>query len=302
MFTGFLPQGDPLPPDWDEQASLSYSVAKALLEKTPAYAYAHHRLLGGAKKKPTDAMIRGTIFDSLLLGIDMPGIVELNFPDFRTKIAQQKRDEVIAAGKTPITKSDLDEYRTVVEKVKPKIGDIFGKTKLRMAWLSGGDVICHGELDSLNEGGVKGEGLRIDGLDESAPIIFDVKSCTCATEAAEDRKIYDLDYQIQNAAYLDGASALRPDLADHLQFVLVFCEIQEPFDVRFVRLKRSFVEMGTGQWERAVSIWRECMRTKTWPGSGRKIHEVGAPPWAYRTEQRLLAEAMHKSLPPEADE
>ena len=291
MFTGFMPQGASLPPDWDERAALSYSVAKIFLERTPAAAYAYHRLLGGAKAEPTEAQIRGTIFDNLLLGNDLAGIVECPFDSFRTDKAKAMRDGAFAAGKTPVIKAKLDECREVVEKeLRPNIGDIFGKkTKLRVAWMSDEDVLCHGELDALNEYGVKGEGLRIEGLDEGAPVIFDVKICTCAIEASEDRKIYDFDYQIQNAAYLDAMAALRPDLAERMQFVLVFCEVVAPFDIRFVRLARSFVEMGQMQWGRAVYGWRECMMTGQWPGSGRRVHEVSAPIWAVRKQQDLVA-------------
>jgi hypothetical protein len=295
MTIGFLPQGQPLPMDWDEKPALSYSVAKVLLTKTPAAAYAYHRLLGGEKKDPTDAQIRGIIFDELLLGDGSNSrIAEIDVDSFRTDVAKRKRDDALAAGQIPMLKRKLAEFRQIAdEQLRPKLGNIFGTTKLRMAWNSGGDVLCHGELDAFNDSGIKGEGLRIEGLDEGAPVILDVKSCTDAVESSEDRKIYDLDYQLQQASYLDAISMLRPELADSVQFVFVFYEVSAPFDVRFVMLDRSFAEMGQGQWWQAVQTWRQCLLTNEWPDSGRKIYRVGAPPWAYRKEQKKLAEMIH---------
>ncbi len=288
MQLGFFEQGQPKPQDWDEVPALSYSVAKVLANKTPAAAYAYHRLLGGEKKKPTDSTIRGNILDSLILGNES-SLVEIYAPDFRTKAAQVARDGALAIGKIPVIKEHLAEYRELVNKhLKPKIGNIFGKTKLRMAWMSDEDVLCHGELDALNESGCAGKDLRIEGLDEGAPVIWDLKSCTDAVDASEDRKIYDFDYQLQCASYLDAIAVLRRDLAEKVQFILVFAEVDPPFDVRFVRLARSFVEMGQGQWGRAVYEWRKCLASGKWPGSGRKIYEVSAPIWATRKEASLV--------------
>lgn len=295
--TGFFPQGQALPKDWNDKPALSYSVAKVLATKTPAAAFAYHRMLGGEKKAPTDAQIRGIIFDDLILSeVANTRLVEIDADSFRTAAAKGKRDEALAAGKLPVLKAHLDEYREIVKThLRPKLGPIFGQAKVRMAWLSGGDVVCHGEFDALNREGIRGEGVKVEGLDEGRPIVWDAKSCTCAIEASEDRKIYDFDYQIQHAAYTDALFELDPELGQAAQFVFVFYEVVPPYDVRFVQLERSFVEMGQGDWWRAVSTWRECMASGKWPGSPRKIHKVSAPPWAYRESQRKLAEKMHEA-------
>lgn len=286
LTTGFYLQGAPLPADWNAVPALSYSIAKVLLDSTPLHAWAQHRLLGAKEEEwepPTDAQARGIVIDSLILGVDQSRLVVIDAPDYRTKAAQQQRDLAYSEKKQPVIKAKLDELKKVADILKDKIGNIWGVPKLRVAWLSDGDVYCHGELDAFNEAGV-GEDLAIPGLDPKAPVILDLKSCSDAVEAASDRKIYDLAYQLQHGAYLDAIACLRPGLADRVQYVLVFAEITYPYDVRFVMLDPSFADMGRGQWARAVHTWRQCMRNRRWPGSTRQIHRVGAPLWAQRKE------------------
>jgi hypothetical protein len=292
MQTGFIEAGQPKFDDWDTVAALSYSVAKTLLNATPLRAWQQHRLLGGKgvpKEEPTEAKARGIVIDSLLIGAAEHRVVVVDFEDFRTKEARRLRDEAYAADKVPIIKAKFDEYKRIIdENLKPKLGNIFGKPRVKAAWMSGG-VYAHAEFDGLNENGV-GHELLIEGLAPDAPLVVDLKSCTDCVDASRDANLYNYDYQLQNAAYLDACSIIRPDLAPRLQFLLVFAEVVPPYDVRFVQLERSFVEMGQGQWARACRIWDECMCSNQWPGSGRKVYRVSAPLWAVRKEQSLLVE------------
>lgn len=300
MICGFVEPGQSLPADWDERPALSYSIAKEMLTKTPLHAWQMHRLLGGKgqpKKKPTPALERGIIIDHLILGAAEHRIVVVKAPDFRTKAAQQQRDAAYEADKVPVLEEDYAEYEKTAKKLIEQLGPIFGRPKLRAAWLSDEDVLCHGELDGFSESGSTAE-EPIAGIDPGAPIIWDLKSCTDAVDASTESNIYNYDYQIQCASYLDCVSSLRPELAEAVQFVLVFAEVTPPYDVRFVKLARSFVEMGQGQWGRAVFMWRECLQSNKWPGSGRKLHEVSAPIWAVRREQDLIARMAGRSLPP----
>jgi len=298
MQTGFIEAGQPKFEDWDAVPALSYSTAKTLLNATPLRAWQQHRLLGGKgvpKEKPTEAKERGIIIDSLIIGAAERRLVVVNANDFRTKEAQRVRDEAYAAEKVPVIKAKLDEYKRIVdEKLKPKLGGIFGKARVKAAWMSGG-VYAHAEFDGWNEQGV-GPELPIEGLDPGTPLVVDLKSCTDCADAARDANIYNYDYQLQSAAYLGACGAIRPDLASRLQFLLVFAEVVPPYDVRFVQLERSFVEMGQGQWDRACRIWDECLCSNCWPGSGRKVYRVSAPPWAVRKEQSLLVEHGGASL------
>src|SRR5262245_35492153 len=89
-----------------ERPSLTQSIAKTLITKSPLHAWTEHPRLGGVRREPTREMDDGKILDALLLsGGDGLEIIEA--PDFRTKDARARRDAAKAAGKTPILKHKL---------------------------------------------------------------------------------------------------------------------------------------------------------------------------------------------------
>jgi|WetSurMetagenome_2_1015567.scaffolds.fasta_scaffold232421_1 hypothetical protein len=291
---GMIPQSAGIPEGWKESTALSVHIAKVLVSSTPLRAWQEHRLLGGGTEpKPTAAKERGTILHKLMLG-GRTKIVVVNAPDFKTKAAQVKRDDARAAEKIPVLKEDFDELAAVAARFAPQLASVIGAPddcELQCAWMSDYDVLCHGFVDSLRRSGPYG----IEGIDDSRPLMTDLKFVGNAVEAADATKIAKLGYHIQRAAYLECGRVTDKTLED-CQFLLAFCETEAPFDLRFVVLDPSMRELGEEQWGRAVFDWRKCMKEKKWPGSGRRAHGVAAPGWMLKREKDLQNKLAKESI------
>lgn len=291
MNLGMFPQKDPKPADWDKIPALSPHLACVLLQGTPLRAWQESRLLGGGlEPQPTDAKDRGTILHQLILG-GRTKIEVVDAPDFKTKLAQIARDKARDEGKVPVLQCKLDEYNEAVEALRPQLAGVLAATEVRCAWMSDGDVLCHGFIDSFKEHGPYG----IEGIDDSRPLILDPKFVDDAVDGAAANHFYDMGYHVKGAAYLDCVQVLRPDLPE-AQMVFALCEYKPPYDVRFVPMAESFRELGIGQWNRAVYDWRKCMTEGKWPGSGRQVHPVEAPIWAVRREGDVVAKRADASM------
>src|SRR4051812_44666757 len=90
-----------------ERPSLSSSIASLMLQRSPAHAFAAHPRLGGHRSDPTEAMLNGTLIDSLLCGGDTE-IIESPYDEYRTKEAREWRDATAATGKLAVKRKELE--------------------------------------------------------------------------------------------------------------------------------------------------------------------------------------------------
>ena len=74
----------------DETPALSPSVGKQLVDESPLHGYTFHRLLGGLKKKSTDAQVLGQLYHAGLYEAG-EGVAVLDFDAFRSKDAKAAR-------------------------------------------------------------------------------------------------------------------------------------------------------------------------------------------------------------------
>ena len=130
----------------------SYSVAKTLLHKSAYHAWLQHPLLGNQPRTPTAAMVKGSIIHGLLLGSG-PEVVTIYADNFRTKAAQETRDEVYAEGKIPILEKDIGSIDEGIETIKKNIKQLAPyffnptETELSVRWEMDNGVKCQSRLD-----------------------------------------------------------------------------------------------------------------------------------------------------------
>lgn len=242
-----------------EVMRLSPSIAKVLIDKSPLHAWDAHRLGGGAERDPSDAQTVGKICEKLLLGVG-PEIVELDpkFKDFKTDAAQAARDQAEALGKLPLLARQKPEYDELIQawgdQLRAREIEFRGRSQVTLEWNSPeGGVPCKGILDHLI-------------VDPASGIIYDLKSCADASDEATDRAISKFGYDIQHAAYLEGAEVNHPHLAGAFKFFFIFAETWRPWAVNVRPFAGSMAELGERRWKRAVRIWGRCLEQKKFPG------------------------------------
>ena len=239
--------------DCCSRPSLSASIAHRLLSASPYHAWLAHPKLGGVRREPTREMERGTIIHGIVLG-QPDELVVIQAADYRTKAAQQQRDDARANGMTPILASEYDGIVTAAYAIGDALRaegiELSGQSEAVAVWeeqTASGPILCRGMMDHV--------------LQERA-LIYDLKTCSSAHPKAIQRSIIDHGYDVQWAAYTSAFRKLRPDLAGREQFVWLFVEeLPEgsPQRVALTVAKPSGLMRELGEWK-----WRRLRTLSTW--------------------------------------
>lgn len=259
--------------------SLSSSLACTILAQTPRHARQEHpRLTVKPQDDATPQMDLGSVAHELLLGKG-GGIAVLDFDNFRTKAAQQAREEAIAAHQTPILATQFAEAQKMVASVRAVMNETqdaeeafdpdFGHSELVAIWQDIGGPMCRAMIDRV----------LFDEL-RSTATIYDLKT---TSSGLSDRQIMakiadGLD--LRAAFYKRGIERLVPDMAGRVRFRWVFVETNEPFEARVIEMDAVTADLGDRKAAYAIEMWRRCLESDKWPGYPRKVERLTYPSWA----------------------
>lgn len=255
-----------------EMPALTQSIAFVLNVKSPLHAWLIHPRLGGKRREATAAMDEGQLIDLLVFGT--PGGYEVvDAENYRTKAAQQARDEIRARGLTPVLPHELAAALEAATAIRIRlelagVDLLTGKQQVPIYWVEEADdgtqVQCRGLLDQLS-------GLTIR----------DLKKARSAAPRDIGRHCEKYGYDIQVAAYMSGLSKCIDGSVGRIGFEWVFVEASVPHAVTRAVPAGSMLELGRGRWRRAVNIWARCMNSGMWPGYEENgVFRVEASPWA----------------------
>lgn len=265
--------------------SLSQSIATTLVSVSPLHAWAKHPRLGNCEPlDPTAALDAGKVMHKLLLGAGAEvDVVEAK--DWRTKVAQEARDNAYLNGRIPMLREAYDNAvacaaatRTGLARAGVNLDEFdAAEPEVAIEWTEPGqygDVVCRGKLDKLL-------------LGENDAVIFDVKKSRDAHPRVLGRRMIEYGYDIQHAAYTRAVQALRPDLAGRIRFLFLFLEDAPPYAVLPAVPDGPMRAHGEMRWERAVRTWERCLRSNVWPGYSAGPVSLEAPAWALAQEYEI---------------
>ena len=256
-----------------EVPSLSRSVIKDLIYRSPRYAWFNHPRLN-ISPKPEERVEKfdiGQATHALLLeGSDCATLIDGD--DWRKKEAREARDKARQDGKIPLL---LDQYEKVTKMVRVAEKTIFDCNELQIGSLKlQGDP----ELSYVwceEETWLK---VRPDWISHDRQLIFDYKTTMISVNPNDlARHIITMGYTIQAALYIRGVMAVE---GTEPKFLFLFQEVSEPYLCSLVALSPELMEMGKQQVEYGIFLWQECMRLNQWPGYPSRVCYIDAPPWA----------------------
>jgi hypothetical protein len=257
---------DPVP-----GGSLSSTGARKLLDTCPAL-FDYERRNPPA---PTKAFDTGNAAHDTLLG-GGPEIVVCDYPDWRTKKAQDEAKEHRARGAVPILPAERQEVDAIVAAIRthPTAGPLFaegtGRPEASLFWTD--------ERTGINRR------ARIDWLPHqtsgSRLIVPDLKTCRSAKREEFAKSAMDHGYHQQGPFYLDGIKALG--LGEDPVFVFVAVEKKPPYLVNVIQLDVVAMRIGASLNRDAIDIYAECVRTGEWPGYGNEVELASLPYWYER--------------------
>lgn len=257
--------------------SLSNSILKVLLTKSPAHARLLHPVLN-PDYRPTEAdrFDIGTAAHSILLeSEDRCCIVEAD--DWRTKDAKMQRDMARATGLTPLLRHQYDEVQAMVGAARAYIGRTgvlaaafaAGKPEQALFWQEG-SIWCRGLLDWITD-------------DRS--VIVDVKTTSAESPAAFMRSMAAFGYDTQQAFYTRGVHAVT-GIAPEFYFLVI--EDTAPHACYMVQCAASLYDLGGSKVSRGIKLWTACMEQDLWPSYSPEPYEAEAPAYAIVDEEMRL--------------
>jgi hypothetical protein len=284
---------------------LSYSTASKLVHQSPRHAYCAHPKLGGKPRKQTAAQSSGSIFDALMTGqadklvslgpIECPkckgkrrvkgelcdrcgGHGSILPTDLRPAAAKAQWEDIEAKGSIPILPHKLESAMAVAVAIRTELAEqnvvLGSQNQVTLLWeekTSTGHVVqCCGRLDNWHP-----EIARI----------YDFKRIDNGHPDRCQRSIEHWGYNIQAVAYRRGIESNFPELVGRVDFVDLFCEIdEEPYLCTPIRPRGTQLELGRRKWQRAIDTWYECVTSGEWPGYASGIISQDASEWALKRD------------------
>lgn len=251
-----------------EVPSLSSGVAKALVRRSPMHAHHAHPRYGNVGMAPTSTMDNGSILHRLLLdkGEDFEAV---DADNWTTKAAREQRDAIRSAGRIPVLEWQLHELMRAAEVARARM----------MQHPDCAGFFAPGTSECVLVADDAGAWLRcmVDRLpDDRALPWYDLKTTKMSAAPTEFQRAMIREHAFQRAFYMriGRLLGLKPR-----QFLFIAIEQDAPHGVSVVTAAASLAEIADAEVERAVSMWRRCVSTNSWPGYPLATAHVEAPAW-----------------------
>lgn len=256
--------------------SLSNSIIKTLLTKSPKHAWLKHPKLNPAYVSYEESKFDlGSAAHSLLLeGYDCCQVIDAE--DWRTKEAKAARERARASGLIPMLHHQYAEAVVMVEVAR----DYIKRSVL-------GDILAHGKPEQTlvwtdDESGIWCRG-RLDWLTNDHSIIMDYKTTSVGNPGAFCRtQVAAMGYDTQEAFYRRGMSRIGRVTPE---FVFLVQEDSAPYACYLVACAPSMQTLAEHKVQRAIDLWAECLATNAWPGYAETIYHAEAAAWAVAAEE-----------------
>lgn len=259
--------------------SLSSSLAKCLIERTPAHAMAMHPRLNPdpeGEEKRSGKMDLGSVAHKLLTGHGSD-VVVVSADSWRTKAAKEQRDAAYALGQLPVLEEQFDTANRMALAARTYLEQAMGD---HAPFLPG---TGEGELVGVWQD-VLGPHCRVmfDWLHtpDTDPQPWDYKTTSVPLSGDRaGRLIADMGYDVQAAFYLRGLSHLLPDTDGRASFSWLFQEAEPPYACAMKVLDRAELYVAHRKVHYAMAVWNRCMTEGRFPGYSLEREVVTLPPW-----------------------
>jgi len=253
-----------------ERPSLSSSVAKILLEKTPRHAWcAHPRLNPDFAPKQESKFDLGSAVHELMLGKGV-GYTVIDAATWKGKDAQVAREAARKVGTVPLLAEQYKQAVGISLEALTALGEMgvelsAYRNEAVLVWEDNG-TLCRAMIDSI------GRGIHQ---------INDIKTTsTGLSDFAIAKNIVTFGYDLSAAFYIRGYETLFKELTGRIEFRWIFVETEPPYEIRVIEADATTLEFGRRKAERAISTWAMGMETGYWPGYPRGIGKITYPAWA----------------------
>lgn len=256
--------------------TLSASVAKLIIGKSPAHAFVAHPRLNPAYRNEDDKFSIGTVAHAILLEGKAPlDVVELcEFDSWRSNAAKEQAASARAAGRVPLLGKHYDDVCAMVSAAREQLARhaadpapfTNGKAEQTIVWEDQG-VKCRARLDWLHD-----DGSAVD----------DYKTTTRSAEPASwvRSSLFALGFDIQAAFYTRGIAAVfGAAVAGMMDWRWVVQECSPPYALSVITPGPDVFALANEKVDRALRVWGHCLETGDWPGYEPRVATAELPAW-----------------------
>lgn len=259
---------DPCP-----EPSLSSSISKVLVTRSPRHAWAAHpRLNPQHQQKHAQHFDLGSAFHRLFLGKGAE-IAVIEADDWRSKAAQLQRDQAREAGLIPMLVEQHDRAQRMATAVRaqvaahPEAGPAFlaGAPERAIVWREDNGVWCRALLDWMPERGL---------------LYPDLKTTEgSAGPEAWGRTMLNIGCDVQDAFYRRGLKKLG--ICEDPRILFVVAELEEPDHLIATHRCGSVASaIGDRKVEYAIRLFGACQAASSWPGYSELTACHDHTPWS----------------------
>jgi hypothetical protein len=245
---------DPTP-----QPSLSQSIAKLLIDRSPAHAFLEHPRLNPQPPEEdgySSAKAIGNAAHALATGRSRDLAIG-EWDDWRKKEAQTFKASALENGHLPVLRKHMTCAEEMVVAMRKQLyaaghdeafSSVRSDCEVVLAWQEE-DIWLRTMIDCVAD-------LKVYDLKTSA--------MNCAPHIVAERPS-DLGWDIQAAMFERGFDRLDPERAGRHEFFFVAQENEPPYALTVVRIGEADLTMGRKKLEVAIEIWRNCLASGQWP-------------------------------------
>jgi len=223
----------------------------------------------------TEAMVFGSAIHAYLFE---PEVFrkEFVFTDrhFRSNIDKAWKAEQEAAGRLVLKNAEYERIKGMAAAVKAcrsamELLEGDGEAEICGYWYDPGfpEVLCK---------------IRMDWLKKPSGVIVDLKSTKDSRPSYFIRSAYNFGYHTQAAWYPYGLTQITGVVHEDFYFIAV--EKEPPFGLNVYRAEPDFIQVGQVDCQKAVRIYADCLKTKTWPAYPDQTLPLPLPSFVKRTQ------------------
>lgn len=249
--------------------SLSASVARTLLKKSPRHAWFNHpRLNPDFEQENKKVFDLPSAVHALFLERSGADIVIVEADSWRGKDAKDAREGAYAAGKIPLLTHEHEQSAAIVKAIDaqlpfhPEAAGAFreGKAEQTLVWQEAGVWLR----------------IRTDWL-TPPKVVWDLKVTGIDGPDAFQRHAFDMGYDLRVGFYRRGVRAVLG--IDDPQYRFLMVEKNPPHAIFVTALTPASLMIADAKAHRAIELWRECLKTDCWPGYPNETCYVDPPAW-----------------------
>jgi len=253
------------------EPSLSSGIARALLAQSPRHAWAAHpRLNPRYRPSKSRDFDLGTAAHAVLLEDGADRIMVLDAKDYRTKAAQELRDQALEAGRMPLLTHQADQVsemvlsaRAYLSRCELQLDPTEHEAEATIIWQDAG-AWCRARPDMM----IRGQRMLLD---------YKTTQGSAEPGAWIRGQMTSLGYDIQAAHYLTGANAIG--LEDY-RFAFLVQEAAPPYACSLVGVGPAMLDLALRKIDYAIRTWGACMAAGEWPAYPDQVCWADPKPWA----------------------